>query len=131
MKHEYLIGWKNYLIRVYFYLTNGLSLVNDFRNLGLGIFALYITLKLTNPWWLLGMAAISVIILTPTGYFMVHKVSKVKEWLSTKFGSHYAIQNFDYVKAQYEALERIEKLLIAQNQQISMPMFEPKQLDNI
>ena len=57
------------------------------------------------------MFTVSIAILIPTGHFMVHKVSKVKEWLTTKFGSHYAIQNFDYVKAQYELLVSIKKLL--------------------
>ena len=111
MEQEYLKGKRNFLIRTYFYLTNGLALVNDFRNLGLGIFALYFALKLTNPWLMVLMFTVSIAILIPTGHFMVHKVSKVKEWLATKFGSHYAIQNFDYVKAQYELLVSIKKLL--------------------
>lgn len=111
MEQQYLKGKRNFLIRTYFYLTNGLALVNDFRNLGLGIFALYFALKLTNPWLMVLMFTVSIAILIPTGHFMVHKVSKVKEWLATKFGSHYAIQNFDYVKEQFETLKRIERLL--------------------
>lgn len=110
-EEEYLKGWKNWLIRGYFYLLNGVNAVSDFRNIGLAIFGLYITLKLTNPLAMALMFLGSVVILTPTGYFMVHKVSRVKEWLNTKFGSHYAIKNFDFVQAQYETLLRIEKLL--------------------
>lgn len=49
----------------------------------------------------------AIIILIPTGYYRVHHISKVSEWLNTKYGSHYAIKNFDYVKAQYELLEKM------------------------
>lgn len=49
----------------------------------------------------------AIIILIPTGYYRVHHISKVSEWLNTKYGSHYAIKNFDYVKAQYELLQNI------------------------
>jgi len=42
---------------------------------------------------------------------VVHKVSKIKEWLGTKYGSHYAVQNFDYIKAQYEISIEIRDLL--------------------
>ena len=104
---EYLTGRKNKLIRYYFYLQNGLAIVNEFRNLILGIFAGYFALKLDNPLILVFMFVGAIIILIPTGYYRVHHISKVSEWLNTKFGSHYAIKNFDYVKAQYELLKNI------------------------
>lgn len=107
MDTEYLKGTKNKLIRYYFYLQNGLAIVNEFRNLILGIFAGYFALKLDNPLILVFMFVGAIIILIPTGYYRVHHISKVSEWLNTKYGSHYAIKNFDYVKAQYELLQNI------------------------
>lgn len=111
MNEDYLKGWRNFFIRAYFYLLNGVNFVSDFRNIGLAIFGLYITLKLENPYDMAFMLLGAILVLTPLGYFMVHKVSRVKEWLTTKYGSHYAIKNFDFVEAQYNTLKRIELLL--------------------
>lgn len=108
---EYLKGKKNWAIRMYFYLSNGLGIVNEFRNLLLGIFGVYLTLKLDNPWIMVGIFVVSVLILIPVGWFIIHRVSKVREWLNTKYGSHYAIKNFDYTKGTYEEMARIRELL--------------------
>lgn len=111
MNEDYLVGGKNKSIRYYFYVSNGLGILNEFRNLGLAIFAIYFTLKLTNPLWILVMGIISTILLGWTGYIVVHHISRVREWLNTKFGSHYAIKNFDYTKGTYELLVEINKKL--------------------
>lgn len=108
---NYLKGTQNRLIRYYFYLENGLRILNEFRNLGLGIFALYFALKLTNPVWMVVMFFPSVIILTVVGYYSVHRVAKVKEWVSMKFSTHYAIRNYDYTKESQELLKEIRDLL--------------------
>jgi hypothetical protein len=108
---EYLKGIKNNSIRGYFYLSNGLAILNEFRNLFLVIFAAYFTLKITNPLWIGGMTIIGIVGLTIAGYIVVHHVSKVKEWLSVKYGTHYGIKNYDYVKRQVELLEEIKVLL--------------------
>jgi len=97
---KFIKGTENRLIRYYFYLSSGLTVLNEFRNLFLGIFAIYIMLKLDNWIWFPIMAIPSIIILTITGYYNVHKVSKVKEYLSVKFGSHYQIK-------QYKLLQEI------------------------
>lgn len=110
-EQQYLKGKSNFLIRMYFYLSNGLSVVNEFRNLLLGIFGVYITLKLEDPWIMPLIFLFSVAILIPTGYFMVHYVSRVRDWLSTKFGSHYVIKNYDYNKANNKLLKEILKEL--------------------
>jgi hypothetical protein len=106
-KEEYLQGKGNFAIRVYFYMLSGVSIVNEFRNLFLGIFALYFTLKLENPLWLIGMFVVCVPILVVAGYYNVHKISKVKEWLSVKFGTHYSIKQFELMEKQVELLTKI------------------------
>lgn len=111
IEQEYLAGGKNLAIRLYFYLSNGLGIVNEFRNLLLGIFGIYIALKLDQPLIMAALFLASVIVLIPLGWFMVHRVSKVREWLNTRYGSHYAVRNFDYVKAQHEEMVRIRELL--------------------
>ena len=105
MEDEYK-GKETLLIRLYFYLNNGLGVVNDFRNLFLGLFALYYTLKLQNPWILLGLFLVSLPTLCIMGYVNVHKVSKIKDWLNIKYGSHYGIEQFNLMKKMVELLEK-------------------------
>lgn len=98
---------KELIPRVYFYLNSGVSIINDFRNMGLGIFALYFALKLENPLWLVVMTLVSLPILTLMGYYNIHFISKVREQLSIRHGTHYGIKQFDYIKRQTELLEEI------------------------
>ncbi len=107
---EYLSGPVNRAIRYYYYLENGLTIVNDFRNLILAILGVYIVLKLSNPLWLAGMFLVSTILLTVAGYYYIHKFAKVKEWVSVRFSSHFAIRSYDYQKRICELLEEIKKL---------------------
>jgi len=44
-KETYIDGRKNFFIRLYYYLNQGLSLVNDFKYLVAFIFAVYYTLS--------------------------------------------------------------------------------------
>ncbi len=106
---EYTKGIKSLLIRVYFYIEQGLNVLNLFRNLFLGIFGLYITLKLTNYMYLVAMTAISMPILAIMGYYSVHKINKTKEWLNIKFSTHYAKKTFDYQEDMVKSLQEINK----------------------
>lgn len=111
----YLKGKENWLIRLYFYCSNGLTILNEFRNMFLGIFALYILLHLTNLWYLILMTVIGIIILIPTGWYMVHRVSRVREWLGLRFGTYYGIKQFNYTKESYNLLVQILEELKKQN----------------
>lgn len=108
---EYLQGKENWFIRMYFYLKSGNSLVNDFRNLGLGIFLAYLALKMDNPWILLIMLIVAVPILIVLGYYLTHRISKVMEWLSTKYSTHYGIKSFELMEKQVKLLEEINRKL--------------------
>ena len=108
---QYLTGIKNWFIRCYFYLEQGLNVLNIFRNLFLGIFAVYIALKLSNYLYMLGMFALAVPILIIVGYYSVHHIAKIKEWLGIKFSTHYAMQSFNYSKDTVELLQKIEEHL--------------------
>lgn len=110
-KTEYENGVENAVIRWYYYLNGGLGTLNNFRNLFLAVFGLYVVMKLTNPLWLVVMFAVSIPILILIGYINLHRIQRVHEWLNVKFGSHYNIRQFDYVKAQYETMKEIQKLL--------------------
>lgn len=109
--NKYLKGTQNWLIRAYFYCSNGLTILNEFRNLFLGIIAIYLTLKITNPYLIALIVIVSLISLTLAGYVMVHKVSKVREWLGIRFGSHFGIRSFNYTEENYKLLTEIRNLL--------------------
>ena len=102
---------KETLIKIYFYLNNGVGILNNFRNLFLGVFALYFTLKLTSPILLVAMFIIAIPILVVCGYYNVHHIAKLSEQLSTKFGTHYGIKQFELIEEQTKLLRKIEKLL--------------------
>lgn len=110
-KHNYLQGKENWVIRMYFYINSGLTIMNNFRNLGLGIFALYFALKLTNPLFLILMFVVALPILAFVGFYNVHVMAKVIEWLSIKFSTHYQKENFDNVGKQVKLLESINSKL--------------------
>lgn len=89
--HEYWNGNKNKAIRYYFYMSRGLDLFNNFRYVFLTIFGIYFTLKLKNAMWLLAMFGFSIPLLMVIGYYSVHHVGKVIDWLNVKFSTHFGM----------------------------------------
>lgn len=108
---RYLPGMENRAIRYYYYLNSGLNVLNQFRNLFLGIIAIYLALKLDNYWLLIGMFVPSVVLLTVAGWYNVHRLSKVTEWLGIRFSTHFGKKQFDNIQRQTELLEEIKELL--------------------
>ncbi len=107
----FMPGIVNRLIRYWFYLNAGLNIVNNFRNLILAILGIYIALHLTDWWMLPAMFIPSVLILTIMGYYVVHKVNKVSEWLGVRFSSHYGLRQYNFTQEQNELLKEIRDLL--------------------
>lgn len=109
--HIYMPGLENRLYRYYYYLNAGLNIVNNFRNLILALLGFYYVLKLDMPWLLPVMFLISAVILTIVGYYVVHRVNKVSEWLGIRFSSHYAIKQFNFQEGIYNTLQEINEKL--------------------
>lgn len=106
---KYLPGFWNRTIRYYYYLEQGLNILNEFRNLFLGILGIYIALHLTNIVWMVIMFIPSIMVLTVAGYYSVHRISKVREWLNIRFGTHYGVTAFNFQREQNELLKEILK----------------------
>jgi len=102
---------KDLIIKSYFYLNQGVSVLNQFRNLFLAVFGVYITLKLTNPIIMVVMFLVSIPILIAVGYYNIHKVAKVSEQLSVKHGTHYNIKQFEMLEEQLAILKEIRDRL--------------------
>lgn len=86
----YWDGFKNKAIRFYFYVQRGLALLNEARYLIMGIFALYYTLRLDNPFILVGMFAIAIPVLIILGWLSVHHIGKVIDWLNIQYSTHFS-----------------------------------------
>lgn len=104
-------SWMNLAKKGYFYLGRGLAELNNWKNLFIGIIGLCIAVKIESIWIMAVIFAISIPILIVAGYVMVHRVSRMMDYLSIKFGSHFATRNFDYVEGQYELMKEIRNML--------------------
>ncbi len=107
LKKKYWEGNTNKTIRYYFYSQRGLALFNEFRYLFMLIFGIYITFKLTNPIYLVGMFLISTPLLILVGYVSVHHVSKVMDWLSIEFSTHFSRYSYTLLENQLKRLDEI------------------------
>ncbi len=111
---KYLNGWHNWLQRMYFYLNSGLNILNQFRNLGFLVAALWVALKLDGVHGILIAAAVVVIsslLLVFVGRYNVHHLSRSGEWLSIRFSTIFGIRTFNNTERQTELLEQILKKL--------------------
>lgn len=115
---KYLKGKENWLIRMYYYLRNGLSMLNDFHNVFLGMITLAITFKITSITFMLAIAIPGTLIFIILGYYNVHRISKMNEWLSMRFSTHYSIKSFNFTQGQYELLTEIRDLLKKQEEKL-------------
>lgn len=104
-------GLHNRLIRYYFYVNQGLNILNNFRNLFLVIFAAYFALKLDNYWLLVGMFIPSIIGLMILGYYATHYMNKITDWLSLRFSTTYGIRQFNLTQGIYDTLQEIKNRL--------------------
>lgn len=108
---DYWQGNKNKSIRMFYYSQKGLALVNEFRYLFIAIFGAYYALRLSNPIWLVIMACLSVPILIIIGWASVHHVSKVVDFLSIRFGTHYSLYQYELLENQLKELTEINERL--------------------
>lgn len=126
LRKEYSItydkGFKNHLIRSWFYLKRGLDTVNDFKYLIAGVLAFYIALHLENKLVLIIIFFLAIPILIGVGFIYTHKMAKPIEWTNMMFGSYFARYNVDLternamnIEKTAKALEEITKLLKDQN----------------
>lgn len=107
LKKLYWDGTQNKIIRYYYYSQRGLDLFNAFRYVFMLIFAIYLALKLQNPLWLVVMFAVSLPLLIGLGWLAVHKVSKVVDWLSIEFATHWGRYTYTLQEDQNGLLRRI------------------------
>ena len=108
--HEHWTGTKNRLIRYYFYMNTGLNVFNNFKYLVAAILGLYWMLHLKNPVMLLIMFGVSVPCLGIIGYYSIHHINKVMNWLDVRFGSYYTLQQINLLMEIRDAVKRYRQI---------------------
>ena len=106
---HYYKGWKNKAIRYYYYVQNGLALLNEFRYLLMGIFACYYTLKLDNPLLIPLMFIVAIPVLGVIGYIAVMHIHKVIEYLNVQFTTTWSRYNYDLNEERNQLLKQLVK----------------------
>jgi len=104
-------GVFNHGVRAWFYLQRGLDLVNQFKYLAAGIFALYYTLKLDDYRLMIVLFAVSIPILTFFGWFHTHKMAKALEWTNMIFSSYFGRYSMDLSEKNTENTTKTTELL--------------------
>lgn len=116
---RYFYGWKNALIRQYFYLNEGLNVLNQFKYLVGGILAFCFLIKLTSYIWIGGIFLGSLPLLILIGYVWSRRVMRTLEWFNIEFSTHFAKYNIQMQEKHVELLMDIKKLL--ENEQHQYP----------
>jgi len=104
-------GVLNHLVRSWFYLKSGLNIVNEFKYLAAGIFALYYTLQLDDYRLMVGLFLIAIPILTMIGWFYTFKVAKALEWTGFMFSSYFGRYSIDLTEKNTEYTVKNTELL--------------------
>ena len=104
---------------LYFYLQKGVSLLNEFKNLLMLIFAIYLSLKLTNWWWLIILFVSSLPILTLVGWYFNTYMAAVMEKLAIKHGTFYQIRQFTIIEESLAEQKQINEQLKEINEKLN------------
>lgn len=116
IQHEYQKtydkGLLNHGVRAWFYLQRGLNLVNEFKYLVAGIFALYYTLQLEDYRLMIVLFVVAIPVLTFVGWFHTFKMAKALEWTQMMFSSYFARYNVDLAEKNTEHTVKQAETLI-------------------
>ncbi len=100
-------GWKNQLIRVYFYLSQGLDVVNQFKYLVAGVLAFYYMLGRDDLRLLITMFVVSIPVLIVVGYIWAKRVRKSMDWFAIEHTTHFAKYGYELQEKTIALLEEI------------------------
>lgn len=103
---EMLGGRKNALIRWYFYSQRGLTIINELRYIIIGIFGVYYFTRMDNPLFLLLMFIIAIPLLVMIGWFAVHHMAVVLEFLGVRYTTAFGRYSYEL---QEKILENLQK----------------------
>lgn len=113
---QYWDGGKNKTIRYWFYVKQGISVLNEVRNLFFIILGSCFTFKeqfpiLKNLWFVSGILLVSFFVLGIVGFIFTHHVNKVVDWLNIQYATHWSRYTYDLMEKQITLLDSINKRL--------------------
>ena len=106
-RKKYWDGPKNRIVRYYFYVQNGLALLNEFRYLLMAIFALYYALKIDNIAIVPAMFVVALPVLIFLGWMSIHHMEKTMEYLRVQYATHFSRYNIELQERQTKAIEEM------------------------
>lgn len=108
---DYLTGKKNFIARQWYYILQGLALVNDFKYLAGFILLIYGVLKLNNPPILVIIFLSCIPFLHFFGYIRAYYINKTVDYLTIELGTHWGRYTYELSEKQNKLLEEILKEL--------------------
>ena len=100
-------GIKKEVVKHYFYVQQGLNMLNLFRNLFYIIGIGYIALKLNNPFIMVPVFIVSLFLLDCLGWLDVNHMKKIIDYFNIKKATTYGKYGFKLQEKQIELLEEI------------------------
>lgn len=107
MDEPNFLNLSNKVTRLFYFCQKGLGLFNTFKDLILVIIAICFALKLTSILWMLLIFILALPAMTILGWFCVHHMDKVTEWLQVKYGTHYQVKQFALFEEMRDLLKKI------------------------
>lgn len=110
---RYMHGKINFLIRLYYYLKEGVNQISGLRTVGYGLIGIAGVLAIdgseTSYWiiGLIGLASIPVFILL--GYIWVKRAKKSEEYFNLKYTTTFGRYAYQLQERQMELLEELNK----------------------
>lgn len=101
---QYWNGFWNKIIRYNFYMQTGANVFNIYKYVFGSIIAIYWMTHCDNKLILISSFIIMMPVLIIIGYYSIHHINKVNNWLDVKFGSHYTIRQIELLEEIRDAI---------------------------
>lgn len=110
LRKRYWDGRLNRFIRYLFYINRGMDeVINRYRNLGIVIFGICITLKITSWKFMVIAAIVGIVLMGICGYIHIHFLSKNMDFYSNYFGTHYSSKSLELQEETLVVLKELKK----------------------
>ena|SRR3990167_5398447 len=111
-ENRFYRGKINFIIRLYYYLQEGLNQVNNFKNVILGVIALAVLTRIEQDYFLIVLLGLlSLPIITIIGWIWIMRGRKSTEYFSLKYTSVYGKYGVQLSERQLQQQDEIIALL--------------------
>ena len=111
-ENRYYRGFLNFLIRLYYYLQEGLNQVNSFKNVILGVAALALMMRIEQDYVKIGLMGLATLpIITWVGWAWTARAKKSTEYFTLKYTTVFGKYGIQMSEENLKQKGRIIKLL--------------------